>query len=314
LNLFADNLNQIPNEGVLPYDLTTPLFSDYSAKWRFVWMPEGTSATYHEDAPFDFPVGTVLVKTFGYLDDIRDASKGHTIIETRLLIHQEVGWTAWTYEWNDDYSDAELKVAGRRRHMEWVHYDGGKRMVHYIIPNLNQCKGCHVENDAIIPIGPKGRNLNRDFDYADGTANQLTRWAEAGYLKGAPEPGKAEALPDWEDADRFTVDQRSRAWLDINCAHCHNPKGPANTTGLDLRYEQDDPYAWGVRRTPVAAGRGSGGLKFDIEPGKPDESIMVYRLASTEPGVMMPELPRLLVHDESLALIRQWIGEMPLVE
>src|SRR5262249_14805961 len=28
-----------PNQGVLPYDLNTPLFSDYAAKYRFVWMP-----------------------------------------------------------------------------------------------------------------------------------------------------------------------------------------------------------------------------------------------------------------------------------
>ena len=31
----------IPNDRVLPYDLNSPLFSDYAHKARFVWMPEG---------------------------------------------------------------------------------------------------------------------------------------------------------------------------------------------------------------------------------------------------------------------------------
>src|SRR5438270_5359849 len=55
-----------PNQGVLPYDLNTPLFSDYAAKHRFVWMPPGTHAQYREDTVFDFPIGTVLAKSFAF--------------------------------------------------------------------------------------------------------------------------------------------------------------------------------------------------------------------------------------------------------
>ncbi|MEZ4800116.1 MAG: hypothetical protein R2809_10145 [Flavobacteriales bacterium] len=38
-----------PNERVLPYDVITPLFTDYAKKKKFVWMPEGTSAIYASD-------------------------------------------------------------------------------------------------------------------------------------------------------------------------------------------------------------------------------------------------------------------------
>ena len=55
-----------PNQRVLPYDLNTPLFSDYAAKHRFVWMPPGTSVQYRQDQVFEFPVGTVLVKSFAF--------------------------------------------------------------------------------------------------------------------------------------------------------------------------------------------------------------------------------------------------------
>ena len=63
-------------------------------------------------------------------------------------------------------------------------------------------------------------------------------------------------------------------------------------------------------KPPIAAGRGAGNYKYTIVPGHPDESIMVYRINSTDPGIMMPELGRKLIHKEGLDLIRQWIEEM----
>jgi mono/diheme cytochrome c family protein len=117
-------------------------------------------------------------------------------------------------------------------------------------------------------------------------------------------------LAIWNDPKTGTLDERARAYLEVNCAHCHNPKGPARTSALDLLASQTDPTLWGLHKPPVAAGRGTGGRKFDIVPGKPDESIMVFRMESTEPGVMMPELPRRMVDDEGVALIREWIAKM----
>src|SRR5688500_3953867 len=54
------------NAGVVPYDLNTPLFSDYAHKLRTIWMPEGKSARYDAQNSFDFPVGTIISKTFYY--------------------------------------------------------------------------------------------------------------------------------------------------------------------------------------------------------------------------------------------------------
>jgi hypothetical protein len=104
--------------------------------------------------------------------------------------------------------------------------------------------------------------------------------------------------------------QRARAYLDVNCAHCHNPEGPAHTSGLDLSWSQSDPALWGVLKRPVAAGRGSAGFEFSIEPGHPERSILVHRMASDDPGVMMPELGRTLVDERGVALMREWIAGM----
>ena len=310
-NLFKDPARQIPNDGLLPYDLNTPLYSDYANKHRFVWMPEGARAEYHETNVFSFPVGTVLVKTFSFLHDIRDPAKGERLIETRLLIHKPEGWVGFGYIWNEDASDARLAVAGGRADVSWIHYDGRERKLdRYIIPNMNECKQCHEIGGKLQPIGPKARHLNKDFAYGGTLQNQLARWVETGYLDGAPDPEIAPRVPDAEDPTAGTLNQRARAYLDINCAHCHNPAGPAHMSGLDLSYDQLDAAKYGVFKAPIAAGRGSGGHQFGIEPGHPETSILMHRMESTEPGVMMPPLPKRMNHDEGNALLREWIAEM----
>ena len=119
-----------------------------------------------------------------------------------------------------------------------------------------------------------------------------------------------QRLPVWDDPKLYSVSDRARAWLDVQCAHCHNPEGPARTSALALRFAQTDPTQFGVCKPPVAAGRGAGDKLFDIVPGKPDDSILVFRIESTDPGIRMPELPIKLVHREGAALVREWIASL----
>jgi len=297
-----------PNAGVVPYDLNTPLFSDYATKYRFVWMPPGTSATYNDTETFDFPVGTILTKTFAFPD--ADQGGRQRIIETRLLVNGRSGWVALPYVWNREQTEATLDVAADPTTVHWVHPSGTRYTIDYVIPNTNQCKGCHDRSKIVTPIGPKARNLNKDFNYPDGRFNQLAYWTKIGYLKGAPPPDRAPKLAVWDDPASGTVDARARAYLETNCGHCHNPRGPANTTGLYLMAAQTDPMRLGLCKVPVSAGQGSGDLLFDVVQGKPEESILVHRMESTAPKVMMPELGRTMVHQEGVALIRQWIATM----
>jgi uncharacterized repeat protein (TIGR03806 family) len=308
---FLDGAKQIPNTGVIPYEINSALFSDYTEKHRFIYVPAGNSAAYDDRDVFSFPVGSVIIKTFGYLHDIRDPSKGERILETRLLAHTNDGWVGLPYVWNADATDATLRVAGTTVDVEWIHYNGSRRTNNYIIPNMNQCKGCHEQAGKLQPLGPKARNLNREFDYGAGPVNQLTHLTRSGVLTGAPaDPADAPRLAEWTDPATGGVAERARAYLENNCMHCHNPHGPGNTSGLDLTFDQSDPLKYGVLKPPVAAGRGAGHALFDIVPGKPDDSILYIRLASTDPGVMMPELPRRLVDEEGLALVREWILQM----
>ena len=306
---FVDLPAQRPADGVVPYRLNTPLFSDAAMKMRFVFVPQGRQASYDADEAFDFPVGTALVKTFAFPADYRAPDKDLRIIETRLLLHRADGWHALAYVWNDTQTEATLKIAGARVDVSTIDAGGAPRSFTYAVPNRNQCKGCHDLGGAISPIGPKARNLNGSFAYHDGAANQLDRWTALGLLAGAPPAADAPAIPDYLDTAQ-PLDARARAWLDVNCAHCHRAEGPASNSGLFLTWGEKEPVRYGVSKRPVAAGKGSGGRQFDIVPGDPDASILIYRVDSVEPGVMMPELGRHLPDPAAVALLREWIAAM----
>lgn len=292
---------QTPVAGVTPYHLNTPLFSDYSEKFRFLYIPSGKKAVVRGAGLLDLPVGSVLIKSFGYPADLRAPNKDIRILETRLLIHRAAGWVALPYVWNAAGTEAVLKRAGQRLSVSWTHFDGQRRTISYAVPNANQCKGCHVTGaDGLSPLGPKARNLN------DGA--QLQSWQKTGLLRGRLTG--LPAVPVWDQPNRASVAARARAYLDMNCGHCHNPQGPANTSGLWLNWEQPANANLGLFKRPTAAGRGSAGLAFAIHPGQPETSYLVARMASLEPGVAMPELGRATVHDDGVALIRQWIAEM----
>jgi uncharacterized repeat protein (TIGR03806 family) len=304
----GDMKNQEPAEGVIPYHLNTPLFTDHAEKLRFVKLPGGSTVRYNDTAVFDFPVGTALIKTFYYPVDFRDPAKGQNILETRVLLHEANGWKALPYIWNEDQSEAVLDVAGESTTVSYIDQQGKKRSHAYVVPNMNQCKGCHNKAEKMMPIGPSAWQLNGDHDYGAVKENQLKHWQTAGMLAGYADNAPKGVV--WNDPSTGSLDERARIWLDINCAHCHRGDGPASTSGLHLGWLEKDNLKLGVGKTPVAAGRGSGNLRFSIVPGKPDESILLYRIKSTDPGVMMPELGRTQMQPEAVALIREWISKM----
>ena len=323
----------MPHEGMVTYELQTPLFSDYAQKWRTVWMPKGVSARYDPDGPFDFPVGTIVTKTFyftipagadpgisravvkrtpaNYQDGIGGLDLAHVrLIETRLLVRRAEGWITLPYVWNAAQTEATLDRTGADIPLELV--DGAARTPFvYSVPNSNQCAGCHAtdfRDRRLRPIGLKARHLDRVFGGPGGEINQLARLAALGMLTGLPRarrPGDA----DWQDK-AAPLGERARAYLDINCAHCHSATGPARASGLWLDAGTLDPRLIGACKPPVAAGRGTGNRAYDIVPGHPERSIIPYRMASTDPGEMMPELGRSLQHREGVTLIADWIATL----
>ncbi len=323
-----------PHAGMVTYELATPLFSDYAQKWRTVFVPKGKSAGYEPVEAFDFPVGTIVTKTFYYTVPASAADPGASrevvkmtpalyqtgvdgldlahvrLIETRLLVRRADGWAALPYVWNEDQTEATLAPAGASVPLTMIDGEDRTDFV-YTVPNANQCAGCHATDHrtrAIHPIGLKARHLNRAFPGPGGEINQLKRLAALGVLTGLPSSNVPQDA-DWKNA-AAPIAARARAYLDINCAHCHSETGPARVSGLWLDSANTDARALGVCKPPVAAGKGAGGYAFDIVPGDPHESILSFRMESRDPGAMMPETGRSLTHHEGVALIDRWIAQL----
>lgn len=302
-----------PNAPGVPFDLTTELFSDYAQKDRIVYVPPGQQAIYDEEAGFDFPVGTIIAKSFTFGHDLRaPQTPGDDVVETRLLIRRPDGWKGRAYIWNAERTVATLALGGGSQQVAWIAADGTPRQTQYQIPNTAQCSRCHVGAAGDEPIGPKARFLNRDFDYGGGgVENQIAYWSDVGILAGAPgDPATAPRLPVFDDPTDGTLDERARAYLEINCAHCHTPAGRARFTGMYLEASRPLGGPVGLCKRPGSAGPGAGGLDYDIVPGDPDASIMIYRMASVAAQIKMPELAKSVVHDEGTQLIAEWIAAL----
>ena len=324
----------IPDERSVPYDLNTPLFSDYSHKFRTLWLPKDEAANFDGEGKIHFPVGTIVTKTFFYprdgerllarqsetddfgaaglnLDEVR-------LIETRLLIHRADGWQGLPYVWNEDQTEATLELAGISLELSLYAESGNEsKALHnftYAVPDFNQCQGCHIENlttGQMAPIGLKPRHINKPYAHFHEPKNQIDHFVQAGLLNENPYGSlntlSTNAMGHNQEAD---LNHRARSYLDINCGHCHNPTGAADTSGLFLNISETSPFRLGVCKPPIAAGQGTGGRFVSIEPGDPDASILSYRMQSLDLGAMMPELGRATVDHEGLKLINTWIKAM----
>jgi uncharacterized repeat protein (TIGR03806 family) len=227
------------------------------------------------------------------------------------LVRRESGWVAFPYVWNEEQSEAFLRVAGTSRSLHLKSDTGNLEFV-YFVPNENQCSGCHVTSHPdgdMHPLGAIASQLtSQNWDLYNGDVETQTELLVArGWLDKTPillEP------ISWQD-ERATIEDRALAYLNSQCGHCHNPDGPADTSALLLDGSHTLPVNMGVCKTPVAAGGGAGDMFYSIVPGAPERSILLYRMRSTEPDEMMPELGRSLIHTEGIDLISRWISQMP---
>ena len=350
-NLFRDDGSRfIPREQTLVFAPANPLFTDYAGKLRTMWLPGGERASL-TDGELVFPSGSILSKTFYYptgadgvlLESVDHESEldraRHRLIETRLLARRGDGWHAMAYVWNEEQTEAFLRVAGASVPARLRRAPGIADFV-YFVPNENQCAGCHVTAHPDGPLRPLGAvpaqlastapisntsSTSMGHPSDSGTAgmehpshsgmgdsgmghpSHLAAMRARGWLDETP-PQTAAA--SWEDG-RAALETRALAYLNIHCGHCHNPDGAADTSALVLDGNHRNPLELGVCKTPVAAGGGAGDLLYSIHPGAPERSILLYRMESSALDEMMPELGRSLAHDAGIALIRDWIAAMP---
>jgi uncharacterized repeat protein (TIGR03806 family) len=295
-----------PTEGVLPYAPITPLFSDYAEKSRFVWMPRGSMATYvSADRPLEFPDGAVLIKNFYYERAQPNATR--RILETRLLFKRQGQWQSAVYVWNADQTEAVLDMQGSEVPVTWEGEDGTPHSVTYRIPSGAECFTCHKQNNTLLPIGPKPQNLRWAYAYPEGAQDQLSRWQQTGYL-AAGYPGAIVPIAQWDDGTE-PLDRRVRAYLDMNCAHCHSAEKHCSYRPMRFAWKDtEDPVNMGLCIEPQQ-GLGQG-LTHIVAAGDPYASVLFYRMSSTLPEERMPLMGRTLVHQEAKLLFEEWINTL----
>ncbi|MFT3794010.1 hypothetical protein [Flavobacterium sp.] len=312
--------NLQPAEGLLPFEPASTLFSDYAKKKRFVWMPKGTKATYNSDGTIlEMPIGGVLVKTF-YYENVQNVSPvGATrIVETRLMIRKADRWIFANYIWNAEQTEAYYNMAGGITPISWKDENNVVKSANYKIPEISQCQACHraLQNvnghqvDVYIPIGIKPQNLNFNYHYGTATKNQLEKWIEMGYLEsGFSLPSAAHTVINYSDAGQ-PLELRARSYFDANCAHCHE----AN------RYCSYRPMRMAFSNSSLLSNMGVCVDTQDLQdypllnkivtPGKIDRSMLFFRMNTVLEGYRMPLHGRSIVHEEGVALIREWINSL----
>tara|TARA_B100001964_G_scaffold40374_1_gene44239 strand:- start:108 stop:584 length:477 start_codon:yes stop_codon:yes gene_type:complete len=154
----------------------------------------------------------------------------------------------------------------------------------------------------MIPIGPKPANLNRPIE-DDLSLNQMDNFVEQGILNESPV--SMSQIPDYSDSTLGPI-IRGKAYLDANCAFCHRQGGTANANGLYINWD----FEGGIIHTgifKIPTNYSAAQLQYDIVPGNPDESILLYRMTQTEAPDVMPQIGRSINHNEGIEIIREYI-------
>ncbi|MDB5384890.1 MAG: yliI [Planctomycetaceae bacterium] len=297
--LFASVKDHTPAAGLIPYTVSVPLWSDGAAKDRFLVLPAQAKVVYKDRDQWQFPVGTVLVKTFLMNTDL-EKPKEMRRLETRLLVHNPRGWEGYTYLWNEEQNEANLLADWPLTKQYDVKTATGPVKREWYFPSRSDCIACHTQNAGFV-MGLNTRQLNRELEYGKVRENQIRVFERLGIfseplLKTA---GDLEAFPDWQ-TKTAPVATLARAYLDANCAMCHSPggRGHAGGAAMDLRFHEPLREAFP-------------GKSNWLTPGDPTRSVLLKRMTMRHDNAQMPPLATNCVDEEAATVIRQWIKQLP---
>jgi uncharacterized repeat protein (TIGR03806 family) len=271
-----------PNPEYKLYELSSSLFTDDAEKQRLIKLPPNTKMDALNNDLINFPEGTIIVKTFFYYKNKQRPSSGKKLIETRILQLIKGKWIAGTYVWNESQTEADLISTGLNKTVNWINQDGQARVISYHIPSNLECKTCHNANKSVIPIGPKVRNLNFNVYRNNLEINQLKYFQNQGILNPV-NPDDFSSMVNYND-EQFPLEKRARAYLDINCAHCHKEDGFAAKIRYRLQYDLD------LNSTKIKEGKAA--IKYMMENGD------------------MPKIGTTTIDEKGVELVKKYIQSL----
>ena len=300
--LYADFATLQVDPKHLQFSPQYPLWTDGATKRRWISLPPGTAIDGSDPDAWSFPVGTRIWKEFAF---------GGQRVETRYLERQVDGqWLYAAYAWSPDGRDAQL-VSQRGRRGAYP-LPGGRS---HTIPGVSDCKACHQGGRAEV-LGFSALQLSPDRDpgapHAEPLAGvDLNYLIEKGLLVGFPKA--LQERPPRIVASSAT-ERAALGYLHGNCGHCHNDQGSLQNVGLFLRQMSATTAQPAVGTTighPVkkpAPGQSPDAV-LRIEPGHPERSGLMQRVASRYPALQMPPMGTELADEEAIALLRRWAAE-----
>lgn len=298
----------VPADDVIPYEVNASLWSDGMDKDRFIHLPPGKRLKFDANEPWRLPPGGVLIKNF-YVSASESGTGQRKILETRFLVRKAEGYLGYTYAWNDDQSDGTLLGVSTHRSIS-LDMGGSSSRLDYYYPTTS-CLRCH--NTAVGGVlGLRTAQISRPVQKDGRTMNQIDWLNREGIFDPETFPASLSDLSAWPDYHdpNIPVDERARAYLQVNCAQCHNSTTQAGLTPYDMRYGTSlpDTAMCGARQMygdPILPGA------LVIKPGDPDRSVLYVRMSSLAEGLRMPLAVSHRVDEAGAELIRQWIAGMP---
>lgn len=294
-----------PENGILPYETNLSFWSDHAEKRRWIAAPQN-SIIYSEDEPWQFPEGTVWIKHFD-LELARGSPDSRTRVETRFLVKTPTSAYGISYRWNESQTDAQLVASEGENIVYQITEDGQQREQVWRIPSRQECMQCHTAV-AGYALSFNARQLNNSQSIEGKEQNTLQYFSEIGILDTTITDPKAIPMHPALDDDTFSLRERVRAYLAVNCVSCHQPGATA-------------PTNWDARpQIPLEATGLIGGLTIDnggnsarrlVVQGAPDLSVLLSRVKASEGFTRMPQIGSNEIDDQAIQLLTEWINVSP---
>ncbi len=327
--LFSSVREHVAAPGVVPFSVNAEQWADHATAERFLALP-GSSTVKMYDSPVSIPGGFFSGQVFFPKDGVlartvsiemeagNPASRKR--LETQVLHYDGQEWHGYTYQWNDEQTDATLlPAAGADRTLivKDSHAPGGTRKQNWHFHSRTECLTCH-NPWAGYTLAFTLEQLNKDHAYGGIVDNQLRAMQHGGLVEFAHRewsgpmeiplrepPSVRLTNPHDASAD---LDARARSYLHANCAHCHR-FGAGGTADLQLRFDIPLEETKTVEVRPVQGTFEIHGAHI-LSPGEPYRSVLYYRMAKLGRG-RMPHLGSEIVDPRGLRLIYDWIRQLP---
>lgn len=304
---FSNLATLTPHPGIVSYEPNVSFWSDFAEKQRWFSTPNlADTIDFSRDGVWTFPTGTVWIKHFD-LELERGNPASARRIETRFIVKTTDGSYGVTYRWNDAQTEAFLVPEEGMDEVFAINDKGNIVNQTWRYPSRSECQSCHT-SVAGHALSFNTRQLNREYTYGIETLNQIEALNNAGYFSTATaeQANDVFTLPKVVPADDTTqsLEFRVRSYLQVNCAQCHQPGGPA-------------PTAWDARiTTPLAdAGIINGAVNNDggnsngrlIIPGSLANSILLHRIQASAGFTRMPPVATNELDPTAIAMLTNWI-------